>query len=168
MISLHLHRPYGLGSSGKTTGYNYDDDDDGGGDLQAPFLRHGNTAGKFITVWSQLIFTLNKVSLKHCKDKLGRISSVTEENKGGCDSLASTATRYRLSYPEFKPCGGQETISFLHPSNPDLWHHIDQPTQPAQRLRISGHIPLTGRKNLYIARITRVKFSRCDQHENTN
>lgn len=121
MISLHLHRPYGLGSSGKTTGYNYDDDG-GGGDLQAPFLRHGNTAGKFITVWSKLIFTLNSVSLKQYKDKLGRISSVTEENKRGCDSLASTATRYRLSYPEFEPCGGQENISFLHPSNPDLWH----------------------------------------------
>jgi hypothetical protein len=76
MLSLHLHRPYGLASSGKTTGYNHNDDG-GGGDLQTPPLRQGNTAGQFITVWTQLIFTLNKVSLKQCKDKLGRISSVT-------------------------------------------------------------------------------------------
>lgn len=65
MISLHMCRPFGLGNSGNTIGYNADNDGGGGGggDLQVPFLRQGNTAGQFVTVQSQFIFTLNMISL---------------------------------------------------------------------------------------------------------
>jgi len=35
MISLHLHKPNGLGSSGKITGYNHNYD--AGGALKTPF-----------------------------------------------------------------------------------------------------------------------------------
>jgi hypothetical protein len=116
MLSLHLQRPYGLWSSGKTTGYNHNDDG-GSGDLHTPFLRQDNTGYQFITVRFQLIFTLNKVSLNQYKDKLGRISSVTKENQGDWDSIANTATCYGLKYPEFKPCGGTKTsLNHTHPT----------------------------------------------------